>query len=1236
MSAFELTEIPGVRLREAPILLLLHFHNALREELADLRRTAAEALDSRIYGPDLIQELRRRFEFLKLVNKYHSVAEDEVIFRALDAHVKNVVSAYSLEHTSTNDILDSIFHYLDVLKKEDKRCISKPFQELVYFIGTLQTNICKHMAKEEEQVFPLLTRQFSTQEQASFVWQFICSVPMILLEDFFRWMNSFLSRDERENVLQCIKEVVPKDLLLQEVVISCLEATEPTITGGLNKYGKGTLFLNGRANFRKLLELYKSEGHCGEALKLENEYPVHATVQYNPLGGASLWHSAYHKNLVEVLEELYSIRDSNSLSGLAPAIVQLKFFADVIIFYSSALDKLFYSMCIELAEDCPAPSYQRFLDDSQIEGLQLLLYSRTENVMSARDFVEKLCEKLKICMTGIHKYLTFVEIEVFPSIIMNCSHEMQWWLLYAGLEMMPLGLLKCTITWFSGHLSEDVSKTILHSIRQGGLLVNKSLSSLLYEWVRIGYSGKTSIENFRKELHEVFDNRCSFISEQIKNNSGSSYMHMDTQLSNRSNTRPLDALGAVAKKGVSSSSSAFNSSRMYNASYSSGINFHVLFPQKLKISTPFSTYPTEDNTESSFRYLESRPVDYIFFFHKALKKDMERVVSLSANLAENDSLFTELYRSLHLLRVLHKIHSDAEDEIAFPALEAKEIIQNSSHSYSIDHKMDVEYFNRISYILDQVSELCFSVSSRDVDTQGGTMLMYRQLCVKLHDMCKCMNKMLSDHVNHEEIELWPLFREHLSLKEQEKIIGCMLGRTRAETLQEMIPWLMAFLTVEEQNALMSVWFKATKNTMFDQWLGEWWEGMKRYAIAKVEESTVPTRSTAHTLDIVSKYLPTEGFDDHGGNLFDEDGKLSKENMMHRQTSNADYREKKLSKDQGKDQPVESCKVCSELHKTSTEVSNVAVHSEPLTQEVLEATIRRVHCDPTLEPQEKSIIIQNLLMSRWINTQKKSHPEVDVLDNEQDIPGAYPSYRDSHKLVFGCEHYKRNCKLVASCCNKLYTCRRCHDDATDHLMDRKATTMMMCMKCLRIQPVGPTCSTVSCNNLSMARYYCPICKFFDDERHIYHCPFCNLCRLGKGLGIDYFHCMNCNACMSRSLSVHICREKCLEDNCPICHEYIFTSSNPVKALPCGHIMHSSCFQEYTCSNYTCPICSKSLGDMQVYFGMLDAMLAEEKIPEEYSGKTQEILCNDCEKRGTVSFHWLYHKCRHCGSYNTRVI
>ncbi|RID80267.1 hypothetical protein BRARA_A02940 [Brassica rapa] len=118
--------------------------------------------------------------------------------------------------------------------------------------------------------------------------------------------------------------------------------------------------------------------------------------------------------------------------------------------------------------------------------------------------------------------------------------------------------------------------------------------------------------------------------------------------------------------------------------------------------------------------------------------------------------------------------------------------------------------------------------------------------------------------------------------------------------------------------------------------------------------------------------------------------------------------------------------------------------------------------------------------------------------------------------------------------------------------------------------------------------------------------------------------------------HKCLEKSLETNCPICCEFLFTSSETVRALPCGHYMHSACFQAYTCSHYTCPICGKTLGDMGVYFGMLDALLAAEELPEEYKDRCQDILCNDCQRKGTTQFHWLYHKCGSCGSYNTRVI
>ena len=63
----------------------------------------------------------------------------------------------------------------------------------------------------------------------------------------------------------------------------------------------------------------------------------------------------------------------------------------------------------------------------------------------------------------------------------------------------------------------------------------------------------------------------------------------------------------------------------------------------------------------------------------------------------------------------------------------------------------------------------------------------------------------------------------------------------------------------------------------------------------------------------------------------------------------------------------------------------------------------------------------------------------------------------------------------------------------------------CMRCGVAGSVGPQCS--SCN-VPVSRYYCDICHLLDDTpgRDIYHCPFCNVCRRGKGLGVDFFHCM----------------------------------------------------------------------------------------------------------------------------------
>ncbi|KAL0653269.1 hypothetical protein Bca4012_095960 [Brassica carinata] len=54
----------------------------------------------------------------------------------------------------------------------------------------------------------------------------------------------------------------------------------------------------------------------------------------------------------------------------------------------------------------------------------------------------------------------------------------------------------------------------------------------------------------------------------------------------------------------------------------------------------------------------------------------------------------------------------------------------------------------------------------------------------------------------------------------------------------------------------------------------------------------------------------------------------------------------------------------------------------------------------------------------------------------DTDSAIPRDRDFGRSQFGCEHYKRRCKIRAPCCNLIFPCRHCHNDAANALPDPK--------------------------------------------------------------------------------------------------------------------------------------------------------------------------------------------------------
>ncbi|RAL00236.1 RING finger and CHY zinc finger domain-containing protein [Aspergillus ibericus CBS 121593] len=241
--------------------------------------------------------------------------------------------------------------------------------------------------------------------------------------------------------------------------------------------------------------------------------------------------------------------------------------------------------------------------------------------------------------------------------------------------------------------------------------------------------------------------------------------------------------------------------------------------------------------------------------------------------------------------------------------------------------------------------------------------------------------------------------------------------------------------------------------------------------------------------------------------------------------------------------------------------------------------------------------------------------------------------ECEEVFLGCQHYKRNVKLQCFACKKWYTCRFCHDEVEDHHLDRPKTENMLCMLCGCAQPAAQFCG--QCGERA-AQYYCHTCKLWDNDanKSIYHCNDCGICRIGQGLGKDFFHCKTCSVCLPISIeNTHRCIERSTQCDCPICGDYMFTSPETVVFMRCGHSIHQRCLSEYAKTSYRCPICSKTITNMESTFRNLDRTIQSQPMPAEFRGTRALIYCNDCCAKSIVKYHWLGLRCDMCESYNT---
>ncbi|VAH78894.1 unnamed protein product [Triticum turgidum subsp. durum] len=769
------------------------------------------------------------------------------------------------------------------------------------------------MSKEEEQVFPLLTKKFSYEEQSDLVWQFLCNIPVNMLAEFLPWLSASVSSDEHQDIRNCLCKIVPEEKLLKQVVFTWIEGkatrevTQSVVSDNLERSHccKDASFVNQAEKLIYPLEQSKV-GHIKHTESNDGQADRH------PIDEILYWHNAIRKELNDIAEETRRMQQSGDFADISAFNARLQFIADVCIFHSIAEDQVVF------------PAVNRAKS-------------------TAAEFYSELCSHADQIMEAIEKHFCNEETKVLPQARVLFSPEKQRELLYRSLCVMPLKLLERVLPWLVSKLSDEEASSFLQNMRLADSCETAPSSDTALVTLFSGWACKARSEDksnsgeyicltsgaARCLLDDVEElKKCQSFCPCASRISADVALHLENENGSRPGKRGNDAESVPGTNGshcsqitdtVASPCSKkpccipglrVDTSNLGIGSLASAKSFLSLSYNSSAPSLYSSLFSWDTDTALSCSDGISRPIDTIFKFHKAIRKDLEYLDVESGKLIDGDeSCLRQFIGRFRLLWGLYRAHSNAEDEIVFPALESREPLHNVSHSYTLDHKQEEQLFEDISNVLCELSQLHESLNQPHTESNEAekrylnscnvidSTRKYNELATKLQGMCKSIRVALSNHVHREELELWPLFDKHFSVEEQDKLVGRIIGTTGAEVLQSMLPWVTSALNQEEQNKMLDTWKQATKNTMFGEWLNEWWKGVPTPSDSSSETSPIPEDS--HSQD-----------------------KLDQNDQMFKPGWKDIFR---------------------------------------MNQSELEAEVRKVSRDPTLDPRRKAYLIQNLIV-----------------------------------------------------------------------------------------------------------------------------------------------------------------------------------------------------------------------------------------------------------------------------------
>jgi hypothetical protein len=183
------------------------------------------------------------------------------------------------------------------------------------------------------------------------------------------------------------------------------------------------------------------------------------------------------------------------------------------------------------------------------------------------------------------------------------------------------------------------------------------------------------------------------------------------------------------------------------------------------------------------------PVDAIRAIHNAFRNDMERIDSAALESAKGKEGLSGTIGRFRFFNEILVWHAKGEEAAVFPAVE--NVAPLVAEAYWIDHHGLDSAFD----------ELNASYSARDPLRTARATAAFR-----FH---------LDMHLGKEDIHLYRIFRERISLPDQGKAMSIMAGMIPQDRFPEVVTWLFPLIGADDRENMTRIWQQVLPAPAFD-------------------------------------------------------------------------------------------------------------------------------------------------------------------------------------------------------------------------------------------------------------------------------------------------------------------------------------------------------------------------------------------------------------------------------------